>query len=379
MALRVLQALGGGHVGGTEVSVFALASRLLAHGVHVEVSLLDGHGPVSEAHRGGPVPIHDLSAGGGGVPGAMARFRRLLARGRFDLVHLYGIRMATLGRIVARTLGSRPVVVHGIRGLHVTDGAGVSGLRTRAVLALERGMARWTDAYLANSRGAVDFMTRHGLPSAMFEVIPNGLDLDLWPPPAPRPAREVPVAVCVANFKPVKRQEDLIDAMALLASRGVDLECRFAGAGETLDAMRDRAAGHRLGARVTFLGRVAPAQLAPVLADADIAVLPSASEGMSVGLLEAMAAGLPVVATDVPGTREVVADGVTGRLVPVGRPDQLADALAEFAQDRAMRARCGEAGRRRVEEHFALEQNVNRHLDAYTRLVAAHRPGGHSS
>jgi glycosyltransferase involved in cell wall biosynthesis len=130
---------------------------------------------------------------------------------------------------------------------------------------------------------------------------------------------------------------------------------------------------------VTFLGRVAPAQLAPVLADADIAVLPSASEGMSVGLLEAMAAGLPVVATDVPGTREVVADGVTGRLVPVGRPDQLADALAEFAQDRAMRARCGEAGRRRVEEHFALEQNVNRHLDAYTRLVAAHRPGGHSS
>jgi L-malate glycosyltransferase len=374
MALRVLQALGGGHVGGTEMSVFALAPRLLVQGV--DVSLLDGHGPVSDAHRGGPVPIHDLSAGGGGVPGATARFRRLLARGRFDLIHLYGIRMATLGRIVARTIGGRPVVVHGIRGLHVTDSAGAPGLRTLAVLAVERGLARWTDAYLANSRGAVDFMTGHGLPPAMFEVIPNGLDLGLWPPPAPRAAREVPVAVCVANFKPIKRQEDLVDAVALLASRGVRLECRFAGAGETLGAMRERAARHQLGARVTFLGHVAPGRLAPVLADADIAVLPSASEGMSVGLLEAMAAGLPVVATDVPGTREVVAHGVTGRLVPVGQPERLAAALDEFARDAGMRARCGAAGRRRVEEHFTLEQNVSRHLAAYARLVAAHRPGG---
>lgn len=372
MSLRVLQALAGGGVGGTETSVFALAPRLRAGGVHVEVSLLDGHGAVSLPHRGGPIPVHDLTAGGGGLPGIALRFRRLLAGGRFDLVHLYGLRMATLGRAVARTLQRRPVLVHGIRGLHVTEGEDWSDRRTRAVLAVERRLSAWTDAYLANSRSAVDFLTGHGLPAGKFEVIPNGVDLDRWPSPAPRPAREVPVAVCVANFRPRKRQEDLVDAMALLSARGVGLSCRFAGAGPTLDDMRGRAASAGVAGQVSFDGPVPPADLPALLAGADIAVLPSAWEGMSMGMLESMAAGLPVVATDVPGTREVVVDGETGYLVPVRSPEALADRLADLARDPSLRARLGEAGRRRVEEHFDLRLNVRRHLDAYRRLVAAH-------
>jgi glycosyltransferase involved in cell wall biosynthesis len=378
VALSVLQALGGGSIGGTETSVFALAPRLAAEGVRVEVSLLDGHGPVSESRRGGPLPIHDLAAGGGGLAGAALRFRRLLASGRYDLVHLYGIRMATIGRLAARTLAARPVVVHGIRGLHVTEGEHASDARTRAIMAVERQLARWTDAYLANSQGAVAFMTAHGLPAGKFEVIPNGIDLDLWPAPAPRPPRARPVAVCVANFRPRKRQEDLIDAVALLAAEGVALECRFAGAGSTLDAMRERASARGIADRVTFLGSVPPGRLGPVLADADIAVLPSAWEGMSVGMLEAMAAGLPVVATDVPGTREIVVEGVTGRLVPVRRPDLLAAGLSALARDDALRRRYGDAGRRRIEAHFTLTLNVRRHLDAYRRLVEARRLPEHT-
>jgi len=374
VTLRVLQALGGGYVGGTEAYVFSVAPRLLANGVAVEVSLLDGHGPLSEQHRHGAIPVHDLADEGRGLLAVARRFRRLLIAGRFDLVQMYGIRMATLGRIVSRTLTPRPVMVHGIQGLHVTVGD-PSSFRTTAALCIERRFARWTDAYLTNSQGAVEFMTARGLPAEKFEAIVNGLDLEAWPPPGVRPRDRAPAAVCVANFKPVKRHEDLLDAMALLASRGIAMTCEFAGSGDTMPAMRARAADRGVADRVRFLGTVAPDRIQGLLAAADIAVLPSATEGMPVALLEAMAAGLPVVATDVPGTRELVADGVTGRLVPVGRPDLLADALAELARDPELRERFGSAGRERVERRFSIQENVRRHVEAYRRLVAAHRAG----
>jgi glycosyltransferase involved in cell wall biosynthesis len=376
VTLRVLHALAGGRVGGTETSVFALAPRLVAEGLDVEISLLDGHGPVSAAHRDGPIAIHDLAAGGGGLAGAAVRFRQLLAAGRYDVVHLYGIRMATMGRLVARTLGARPVLVHGVRNLNVTAGS-PSSVRSRAVLAVERRLAHWTDAYLANSQGAMDFLTSQGLPAAKFEVIPNGLDLERWPAEAERGANRRPVAICVANFKPQKRQLDLLEAVTLLP-HGVPLEVEFAGEGRTLAEARAYAAAHNIEDRVRFLGRVSAERMPAVLAAADLAVLPSLTEGMSVGLLEAMAAGLPVVATDIPGTREVVVDGVTGRLVPVRRPDLLAARLSELASDPALRVQLGAAGRRRVEQQFTLTLNVSRHLDAYRRLAAAHRTGrGH--
>jgi glycosyltransferase involved in cell wall biosynthesis len=372
VTLRVLQALGGGHVGGTEAYVFSVAPRLLADGVAVEVSLLDGHGRLSEQHRDGAIPIHDLTDEGRGLLAVARRFRRLLIDGHFDLVQMYGIRMATLGRVVSRTLATRPVMVHGIQGLHVTVGD-PSSLRTRVALSVERRFARWTDAYLTNSQGAVEFMTARGLPAEKFEAIVNGLDLDEWPLPPQRRQERAPVAVCVANFKPVKRQEDLVDAMAILSSRGIPMTCEFAGAGDTLPAVRARAVAGGVGDRVRFLGTVAPGSIQGLLAGADIAVLPSATEGMPVALLEAMAAGLPVVATDVPGTRELVADGVTGRLVPVGRPDRLAAALAELVRDPELRYRFGCAGRERVERSFSMQENVRRHAEAYRRLVAAHR------
>ena len=369
MRLRALQALAGGHIGGTEMSVFSLAPKLRDSGLEVEISLLDGHGPVSEAHRHEGIAIHDLSAGGGGLAGVALRFRRLLVDGQFEVVHLYGIRMATLGRVVARTLRRRPALVHGIRGLHVTEGEDATDRRTRLVMTVERYLAGWTDAYLANSAGAVEFMTAHGIPAAKFTVIPNAVDLDRWAPAGPRPARLAPMAVCVANFRPRKRQEDLVEAMAVVSRAGVALTCRFVGDGPTRVALQRRTSELGLAHCVEFSGRAHPAELPGILAHADICVLPSAWEGMSVGMLEAMAAGLPVVATDVPGTREVVASGQTGFLVPVRRPDLLAERLIALARDAGLRAEMGAAGRRRVEDCFSLAASVRRHLDAYRRVT----------
>jgi glycosyltransferase involved in cell wall biosynthesis len=101
----------------------------------------------------------------------------------------------------------------------------------------------------------------------------------------------------------------------------------------------------------------------------DIFVLPSLSEGLSMALLEAMAAGLPVVATDVGGNPELVVDGTTGYLVPPKRSEDLADRLILLLRNKSQAQWFGQNGRMRVREHFSLEQMINKYQDLYTQCL----------
>jgi glycosyltransferase involved in cell wall biosynthesis len=170
--------------------------------------------------------------------------------------------------------------------------------------------------------------------------------------------------VAVGTLHEVKGHVHLIDACRLLVERGVDVTCRFIGDGPDRDALAARIAEHDLTGRVALVGRLTSDAVARELADADVLVAPSVPtrggkrEGIPVVLMEAMAAGLPVVASRLSGIPELVTDGVSGLLVPPGDPTALADALQRLAGDADLRSRLGDEGRATVLRDFDVDRNA---------------------
>ena len=187
--------------------------------------------------------------------------------------------------------------------------------------------------------------------------------------------------VAVGTLHEVKGQIHLIEACRLLTARGVDARCRFIGDGPDREALQARIDGYGLSDRVVLAGRMTTDDVARELADADVLVAPSVPtkggkrEGIPVVLMEAMATGLPVVASDLSGIPELVTDGLSGLLVPPGDAAALADALATLAADPAMRRRLGAAGRDTVLDDFDVDRNAARLADRIRRVTRERRDG----
>lgn len=210
-------------------------------------------------------------------------------------------------------------------------------------------------------------------------VVHCGVDPDLFTPEEPGGApgstgHEGPLRiVCVASFEEVKGHRYLVEACRRLRDRGVDYECELVGEGPLRERTESRIRAYGLGGRVQVVGAVAPAEVARRLRRSDAAVLPSVRtdrgkrEGIPVALMEAMASGLPVVASELSGIPELVEHQETGLLVPPGDPEALAGALARLAADGELCRRLGRAGRRKVRREFDLRENTRRLLQLLRR------------
>ncbi len=206
----------------------------------------------------------------------------------------------------------------------------------------------------------------YGIPGARLAVVPEPIDLEAWRARlarARRPGRPGPVVLCVARQYPRKRIGDLLHAAAALARRIPAARFRIVGKGPERDALVRLHGALGLGDSVALVGDVSPERLADEYVGADCFCLPSVQEGFGVVFLEAMAAGLPVVACRAAAVPEVVLDGSTGVLVPPRDPEALAMALAGLLEAPARARALGEAGRRRVEE-FTSTAVAERFLDA---------------
>jgi glycosyltransferase involved in cell wall biosynthesis len=196
-------------------------------------------------------------------------------------------------------------------------------------------------------------------------VVRCGVDLRAFAP-APRRAPPVPTFACVASLRPYKGHAVLLEAAALLRARGLALRVLLVGDGPLRGDLEARVARLGIGDTVTFRGALAHEEIPEILASATAAVLPSVTqadgqmEGIPVALMEAMAAGVPVVSTRLSGIPELVRDGEGGLLVPERDPEALAAAMARLAADPALAARLAAGARRVVERDFDRARNVAR-------------------
>jgi len=226
--------------------------------------------------------------------------------------------------------------------------------KSPAQIAMQRGAYSVAHKVVANSRAAADRLIFERVPRRKVTVVPNGLDFDTAPARTPR--TRLRKVVVVANLRPEKGHDVLMDAASEVLRRFPDAHVECVGGGPELETLLARAEGRGMLHAFTFLGHRddVPARLA----EADIFVLPSRSEAFPNAVLEAMAAGLPIVASGVGGILELIDNERTGLLVPAGEPQPLADRLCRLMADPALATRLGDAARDEARARFSFDRMV---------------------
>jgi glycosyltransferase involved in cell wall biosynthesis len=353
-------------LGGTEKQVVLLARGLRERGIDVEVLLMFEGGPREPALRAAGIPVVRL----GFVtvcPGprmlwanavAFARLVRRLRRRRPDILHAFLFHSYVTAAPAARLAGVRTLVA-GRRSL------GDFKRGRRVPLALERLATGVTDLLVANADAVADDTYRNekvprnkittiynGLPDSAFETVTPAVLATTWP-----------LVLCIANLKRDKGHRFLLDAVARLRDRNLPCTLALVGDGPERTALEEQAG--RLGIDVRFLGT--RTDIEPLLARAQAVALPSLHEGMSNAVMEAMAAGRPIVATEVGGNAELLRG--RGVLVPPADPAALADGIGTVLGDAALAADLCARARAWSLEHLRVGTMVDRHVQIYRELL----------
>ncbi len=307
--------------------------------------------------------------------GAARKFVSFLRSQRIDVVHAHMIRAALVAVPLSRLAGV-PVVVQTCHGREAWR-TGWLGRRYE----FDRIIAVLADATVAVSESTRDYLLKEkNLNPRKVVVIRNGRTLTGFSPSAGRLETlraELGIAPDEAVLGVFGRLEEqkghcyLIEALPAVAAR-TRLKVLFVGDGSLRAGLEASARARGLEGRIVFTGY--RQDWMDLMALSDLVVLPSLYEGLPLVPIEAGALGKAVLATSVDGTREVVADGLTGRLVPPAQPEPLARAILELLQDPSERRRMGENARARAEELFSLERQIRETADLYGRLLGHGNP-----
>jgi len=394
-----LACLGGVDAGGQNVHVAALSAALARRGHQVVVyTRRDDPGlPIRVPVRPGVQVVH-LDAGPAGtlskdellpyMDGFGAQLAQCLQRQRADLVHAH-FWMSGLASLQAAGALRLPVLqtFHAL-GKVKRRWQASSDTSPPERIGAERLIARAVDLVIATCTDEVRELRSMGAPADRIEIVPCGVDLELF---SPTRASAVSVAggregqparlLILGRLVPRKGVADAIAALAQVP----DAQLLVVGgpAPEQLDAdpearrLRELAAAHGVADRVRLLGRQPHAELPSLMRSCDLLLAVPWYEPFGITPLEAMAAGLPVVATAVGGLQDTVLDGITGRLVPPRRPDLLARVLNQLLADPARRLAMAQAGRERVLGRYGWGR-VAEQTEACYRSVLAERRLPHS-
>jgi len=369
LVVHLVYALG---VGGLETLLVDCINRMPAY--RHAVVCLTRYTSFAERIRRDDVELFALDKPPGLGLSTHLAFWQLMRRLRPAVLHTYNL--AALEYAFTATLAGVRVRIHAEHGRDASD---PHGLNPRHNF-LRRRLVPFIDRYIPVSadldRWLADVVR---IPRERIQFIKNGVDTERFAPGG-APAADVPFAEddivigTVARVQDVKNHRGLIDAFAQLRARLVRKDAELAqrvklaivGDGPLLPAVVEQVETLGLENAIWLPG--ARSDIGALLQTFDVFALPSLAEGTPVSMLEAMACGLPVVASNVGGIPEVIADGAQGLLVPVGDVDALERAMARYVADPALRARHGKAARARVEERFSMRAMVAAYGGLYDSL-----------
>jgi len=293
------------------------------------------------------------------------RLKQFIMENRFDLVHCWDADACIFGSVAARWA----------RVPFITSHRDLGQIYPEYKLRLMDWADRRAVAVAVNAEAIKEMVVRRGVPVSRIHKLPNAVDVEEYDRLSAQPfvlqhrLPDGPLIGCVARFDPEKDIATLLRAAALLQDRAPNARFVVVGDGRERQSLERLAADLGVAERVVFLGEVN--EIAPLLRQLAVGVLvPNANEGLSNTILEYMCAGIPVVATDCGGNRELVHHGESGIVVEPGHPQQLADALVQLLNDADQRRQMGAAGRRRVESNFAVAAVVEQFRAFYRMSLA---------
>jgi glycosyltransferase involved in cell wall biosynthesis len=360
--------------GGTEKHLAQLIAGLSPQEFRATVVAFDmGQNPLLDELRQRGIPIMHLPVAREYVPNALRqawRLSRLVRRQRFDIVQTYHQKADTFGALVVWLSGARHLI---------SSKRDTGDLRKPLHRFLNRHLQHLFQRFIMVADGVRRaVVARDHLPAERVVTIYNGVDTDWFVPAAANQRQEArerlglqpgdAVVGVVAGFRPEKNHEVFFSGAERALARVPHLRILAIGAGSLLESFRQKLAGSPLGERTSFAGEITDVR--PWLWAMDAGCLtPGSNEGFSNAVIEQMAAGLPMIVTDVGGNAEAVVNGVTGLVIAPRDPDAVAAALIELFADRTRLQTMGDAARRRVLERFSLHKMCTAHAQLYAALA----------
>jgi glycosyltransferase involved in cell wall biosynthesis len=341
--------------GGTQRQALELALNLDPSRFKAQIWTMAAGGYMAPLVEKGGIPIIHLSKRTWVGPDSLLSLWHRLRSARIDILVLMTVVPNIWGRLLGR-LARVPIIVGTCRGVS-------SAFRQH-----EKLLRPLVDHHICNAIALKKQLSnRYRIPESLITVIPNGVDTDFFQPPATERATDRKIILCVARLVPEKDHHTLLTAFGLLVQRHSDAELWIVGDGKRRKSLSEYAGKASFGESI----RLMPGQLdiRPLLWQSSVLVLSSLEEGIPNVVLEAMASGLPVVATRVGGLPEVVEHDRTGFLVPIGDTDALADALGLLLSEEKIRTAFGREGRRRVEARYSTSGMVQKYEQIFEQLL----------
>lgn len=372
--IKVLHLVTGLNIGGAEIFLSRLVSRMDRNKFLCSVVSVTGAGPVGEMIKSAGIPVDSLEAGtGSAMAGGFVRLVRLLKKERPDVVQTWLYHSDLLGTLAARIAGKSPVIWN----LRCSDLRPEDHPRSLfMVIKTLAWMSSMPKAVVVNSAAGKAAHERLGYTPKRWELIPNGFDVEMFRPDGSSRARirnslglgeDSLIVGLVARYDPMKDHDNFLRAAAIVAGKYHNARFILAGKGTDNNAAISEMIRHNgLEGKVFTLGE--RRDIHEVTAAFDIAVNSSYSEGFPNNIGEAMACGVPCVATRVGDVEELMGD--TGMTAPARNPEAMAAAIGKLLEmEASSRREMGAMARKRVEERYSLAAVTTRYEQLYERIA----------